>query len=124
MIVNTSAGLLTPTANELKMFRQLQSTRLQLLWKLQLPSALPSIFAGLKTAAVFSVIGAVIGEFIGGGSGMGELIRVGADMLRMDRVFGLIIWLSTIGLILYGAVGLLERRIVFWKHLKTYVAAP
>ena len=41
----------------------------------------------------------------------------------MDRVFGLIIWLSTIGLVLYGLVGALERRVVFWKHLKTYVAA-
>jgi len=119
VIVNTASGLMAPTAVELKLFRQLRASRLQLLWKLQLPSALPSIFAGLRTAAVFSVIGAVIGEFIGGGSGMGELIRVGSDMLRMDRVFGLIMWLSLIGLGLYGIVGLIERRIVFWKHVPT-----
>ena len=116
VIVNTASGLMAPTAHELKLFRQLGASRGQLLWKLQLPSALPSIFAGLRTAAVFSVIGAVIGEFIGGGSGMGELIRVGSDMLRMDRVFGLIIWLSLIGLMLYGIVGLIERRVVFWKQ--------
>jgi len=119
VIVNTASGLLSPSATEIKLFRQLRASRVQLLWKLQLPSALPSIFAGLRTAAVFSVIGAVIGEFIGGGSGMGELIRVGSDMLRMDRVFGLIIWLSLIGLGLYGVVGLIERRIVFWKHIPT-----
>jgi len=116
VIVNTASGLMAATPHEMKLFRQLSASRFQLLWKLQLPSALPSIFAGLRTAAVFSVIGAVIGEFIGGGSGMGELIRIGSDMLRMDRVFGLIIWLSIIGLTLFWLVGVVEKRVVFWKR--------
>jgi NitT/TauT family transport system permease protein len=115
VIVNTASGLMSASAHELKLFRQMGASKWQLLWKLQLPAALPSIFAGLRTASVFAVIGAIIAEFIGGGSGFGELIRVGADMLRIDRVFGLIVWLSFLGLSLYSIVAFIERRVVFWR---------
>lgn len=116
VIVNTASGLMSASQHELKLFRQMGASKWQLLWKLQLPAALPSIFAGLRTASVFAVIGAVIGEFIGGGSGFGELIRVGADMLRIDRVFGLIVWLSLSGITLYSIVAIIERRVVFWRQ--------
>ncbi len=115
VIVNTASGLQVAGAHERKLFRQLGANGWQTLWKLQLPAALPSIFAGLRTATVFAVIGAIIAEFIGGGSGFGELIRTAADLLRIDRVFGLIVWLSFLGLALYSAVAFLERRLIFWR---------
>ena len=91
------------------------ATRWQTLTKLKLPSALPFIFAGLKTAAVFSVVGAVVGEFLGGGRGFGELIRVAGTQLRIARVFALIFYLSFLGLALYALVNWIQRRVVFWQ---------
>lgn len=119
VIVNTASGLMVPSTHERKLFRQLGANGWQTLWKLQLPAALPSIFAGLRTATVFAVIGAIIAEFIGGGSGFGELIRTASDLLRIDRVFGLIVWLSFLGLTLYSIVAFVERKLIFWRDPET-----
>jgi NitT/TauT family transport system permease protein len=70
--------------------------------------------AGLKTAAVFSVVGAAVGKYLGGGQGLGELVRLSAQQLSLDRVFALIFYVSLLGLGLFGFVTSLERRLVFW----------
>lgn len=116
VIVDTSAGLASVDQDSLALFRSLRAGRWKTLTMLKLPAALPFIFAGLKTAAVFSVVGAVIGEYLGGGRGLGELIRVSSQQLRMDQVFALIFFLSLLGLALFGFVGWLERRVVFWRR--------
>lgn len=114
VIVDTAAGLASVDRDAVMLFRSLGASRWQTLVKLKLPSALPFIFAGLKTAAVFSVVGAVVGEYLGGGQGLGELVRISAQNLRLDRVFALIFYLSLLGLALFGLVTWLERRLVFW----------
>jgi NitT/TauT family transport system permease protein len=116
VIVDTAAGLATVEKSSLTLFRSMGATRWQTLWKLKLPHALPFIFAGLKTASVFAVVGAVVGEYLGGGGGLGELIRLSAQYLNLARVFGLIFYLGVIGILLFALVGWLERRIVFWHR--------
>lgn len=116
VIVDTAAGMFAASHHSLQLFRSMGATRWQTLVKLKLPTALPYIFAGLKTAAVFSVVGAVVGEFLGGGRGFGELIRVASTQLRIARVFALIFYLSFLGLALYGSVSWVQRRIVFWQR--------
>lgn len=116
MIVDTAAGLASVDRDSLMLFRSLEASRWKTLIKLKLPAALPFIFAGLKTAAVFSVVGAVVGEYLGGGGGMGELVRLSAQQLRIDRVFALIVYLGMIGLALFALLNWLERRIVFWHR--------
>lgn len=116
VIVDTAAGLAAADRDALMLFRSLGASRWQTLRKLKLPAALPFIFAGLKTAAVFSVVGAVVGEYLGGGNGLGELVRLNAQNLRIDRVFALIFYLSIIGLVLFAFVTWLERRVVFWRQ--------
>jgi NitT/TauT family transport system permease protein len=116
VIVDTAAGLASTDRDTVMLFRSMGASRWQTLTKLKLPTALPFIFAGLKTAAVFSVVGAVVGEYLGGGRGLGELVRLSAQQLRIDRVFALIFYLSLIGLALFAVVGWLERRIVFWHR--------
>ncbi|MGH2751368.1 MAG: ABC transporter permease [Actinomycetota bacterium] len=115
VIVDTAAGLASTDRDAIMLFRSLGASRWQTLRKLKLPNALPFIFAGLKTAAVFSVVGAVVGEYLGGGKGLGELVRLSAQQLRIDRVFALIFYLSLIGLALFGLMSWLERRLVFWR---------
>lgn len=119
MIVDTAAGMAATDRDSMMLFRSLEASRWTTLVKLKLPTALPFIFAGLKTAAVFSVVGAVVGEYLGGGGGMGELVRLSAQQLRIDRVFALIVYLGIIGLGLFGIIAWLERRIIFWNQADT-----
>lgn len=120
VIVDTAAGLAAVDAETQMLFRSMEASRWQTLRKLKLPSALPFIFAGLKTASVFSVVGAVVGEYLGGGHGLGELIRFSAQTLRIDRVFALIVYLGVIGLLLFGLVAWAERKLLFWHKSEIF----
>lgn len=116
VIVDTAAGLASVDKDAVDLFRSFRASRWKTLTMLKLPAALPYIFAGLKTASVFSVVGAVIGEYLGGGLGLGVLMRLSSEQLRMDQLFALIFYLSLLGLALFGIVGWVERRIVFWHR--------
>jgi NitT/TauT family transport system permease protein len=118
VIVGTAAGLHAANENELMLFRTMGASRWQTLVKLKLPIGMPHFFAGLKNAAVLVVVGAVVGEFLGGGKGFGELIRVAASQLNTPRVFSLIIYLSLLGLATFWIVILLQRKLIFW-HKET-----
>jgi NitT/TauT family transport system permease protein len=63
---------------------------------------------------VFAVVGAVVGEYLGGGKGLGELVRLNSQNMRMDRVFALIFYLGIMGLLLFGVVAWAEKKLVFW----------
>lgn len=116
VIVDTAAGLASADKDTVMLFRSMGASRWQTLRKLKLPNALPFVFAGLKTASVFAVVGAVVGEYLGGGGGLGELVRLSSQQLRIDRVFALIFYLSLVGLALFAVVGWIERKIVFWHR--------
>ena len=114
VIIGTAAGLHAADENARLLFRTMGASRWQTLIKMKLPVGMPHFFAGLKNAAVLVVVGAVIGEFLGGGKGFGELIRVAASQLNTPRVFSLIVYLSFLGLALFWIVTLTQRRLVFW----------
>jgi NitT/TauT family transport system permease protein len=112
--VNTATGLNSTNPDMVMLFRSIEASRWQTLVKLKIPAALPYIFAGLKLAAVFSIIGAVVGEYMGGGEGLGELVRIAASQLNIGRVFAQIFLLSVLGMSLFGAITLLERLFASW----------
>lgn len=118
VIVGTAAGLHAADANARMLFRTMGASRWQTLVQLKLPAGMPHFFSGLKNAAVLVVVGAVVGEFLGGGKGFGELIRVAAARLDTPRVFSLIIYLSLLGLATFWVVAFIQRRFVFW-HKET-----
>ncbi|HUG88619.1 MAG TPA: ABC transporter permease, partial [Actinomycetota bacterium] len=74
LLIDTAAGLANVDADQAKLFRAIRASRVQMFFKLKLPGGLPFIFAGLKTASVLAVVGAIVGEFLGGGAGFGSLI--------------------------------------------------
>jgi NitT/TauT family transport system permease protein len=115
IVVATAAGLYAATENERMLFKSVGATRMQILLRLKLPTGLPYFFTGLKIAAVGVMAGAITGEFLGGGSGFGALIRQSASQLDTPRVFSLILYLSLLGLALYFSVVWLQRRLVFWN---------
>jgi len=118
VIVGTATGLHAADPNARMLFRTMGASRWQTLLQLKLPTGMPHFFAGLKNAAVLVVVGAVVGEFLGGGKGFGELVRVAAAQLQTPRVFSLIIYLSLLGLLTFWLVVWVQRRFVFW-HKET-----
>ncbi|MCA3585847.1 MAG: ABC transporter permease [Methylocystis sp.] len=114
IVVGTAAGLHAADANARMLFKTMGASRWQTLFKMKLPSGLPQIFTGLKIASVGVMAGAITGEFLGGGRGFGELIRVASTQLNTPRVFSLIIYLSIVGMSLFGLVVWIQRRFVFW----------
>ncbi|WP_299649481.1 ABC transporter permease [uncultured Tateyamaria sp.] len=114
IVVGTAAGLHAADENARMLFKTMGASRMQTLIKMKLPTGLPQIFTGLKIGAVGVMAGAITGEFLGGGKGFGELIRVAASQLNTPRVFSLILYLSLVGLALYLLVQFAQRKIVFW----------
>jgi NitT/TauT family transport system permease protein len=123
LLIDTAAGLASVNADQAKLFASMRASRAQTFLKLKLPNALPFIFAGLKTAAVLAVVGAIVGEFLGGGEGLGALIRIAGSQLAIDRVFAYVAILSVIGYLLYAVVAWIERRVVFWRSDATLPGA-
>lgn len=114
IVVGTAAGLHSADENARMLFKTMGASRWQTLIKMKLPTGLPQIFTGLKIGAVGVMAGAITGEFLGGGQGFGEQIRVAASQLNTPRVFSLILYLSLVGLALYLLVQLVQRKVVFW----------
>ena len=98
-----------------RLMRSFGASRWETYRKLTLPSSLPIIFAGIKTAMTLALIGAIVAEFVGGSEGMGVLIKTYNFQLNVADGFAVIIALAIIGLILYGITELVERKIVFWR---------
>ena len=101
----------------MRLFRTMGATPAQMLWKLRVPAALPALFSGLKISAVYATIGAVIGEWVGAGAGLGYLMLSANAQLRVAEVFGAIICLTPIGLMLLGVVILAERILLPWQRI-------
>lgn len=117
MALATLNGLKRTDPDWLRLFRTMGATPTQILFKLRLPAALPELFAGLKLSAVYSTIGAVIGEWVGAGAGLGYLMLSANAQLRIAMVFGAILCLTPIGLLLLGLVTWLERVCLPWQRL-------
>ncbi len=119
IIVGTAAGLHSADENARMLFKTMRASRWQTLIKMKLPTGMPHFFTGLKIGSVGVMAGAITGEFLGGGRGFGDLIRVASTNLDTARVFALIIYLSFIGLAIFMSVVWTQRRFVFWHKSST-----
>jgi NitT/TauT family transport system permease protein len=116
VLVNTVVGVRSVPEDLRDLMRSLQATRWQTLKSLELPAALPVFLGGLRIGATLSVIGAVVGEFVGAKSGLGFLVNVGRGVYDTALVFVAIITLIALALILYGLVSLIEKRMLKWQQ--------
>lgn len=115
-LVNTIVGLRSVEPELLALMRSLQASAWQIFTKLEIPSALPMIFGGLKVGVTLAVIGAVIGEFVGANRGLGFLINLSRGLLDTPLLFVALFTLVIIALGLYGLVSLLEYHFLAWKR--------
>jgi ABC-type nitrate/sulfonate/bicarbonate transport system permease component len=114
--VNVLDGLRSVEPELLKLMRSLGASRLQSLRKVELPSALPYFFSGLRVAATVSVIGAVFGEWAGADQGLGRLVLLGNNQLQTPRVYAGIVLLTLMAVGLFALVTVVERVTCPWNR--------
>jgi NitT/TauT family transport system permease protein len=118
ILINTIVGVRAVPDTLRDLMRSLHATPQQTLRLLEVPAALPVFLGGLRVGATLSVIGAVVGEFVGSDRGLGFLINIGRGQYDTALVFAAIFTLITLALGLYYTVVLVEKRMLKWNKVK------
>ncbi len=121
VIANSVLGMQSTDRNLVDLFRLMDASPLQTLFRLRLPHAMPAILGGFKIAAGLAVIGAIVGEFISGG-GLGGVIDVARNQQRIDRVFAAVLLASLLGILFFSLISILNRIILTSRG--TYDSTP
>ncbi len=114
LLVNSLVGLHSVPEDRLDLMRVLSASRWQTFRLVQFPTALPFIFAGLELGVVYSLIGAIVGEFLGGERGLGVLIMQMNLVADIAGVFSALVILATLAILLHVVIRNIERRVLFW----------
>jgi NitT/TauT family transport system permease protein len=115
IVVNVASGLAAVERELLDLGHSLEATRWQIFWKFRMPTALPELFSGMKIAITLAVIGAIIGEFVGGNRGLGYLILIANQDLDTPLAFAALLILSVVGIVLYALIELAEWLLIPWS---------
>jgi ABC-type nitrate/sulfonate/bicarbonate transport system permease component len=114
--VSTADGLRVADPDLIALLRAMGAKRRQIFLKVRVPGALPSFFSGLKIAITYSVVGAVIGEWVGASRGLGIFMIRSSKNFLTDRVFAAIAVTSLLSILMFGVVMLLERSLLPWYY--------
>lgn len=115
-LVSTMVGIRSVDSDLRDLMRSLRATRWQMFRLLELPSALPVIFGGLKLSVILAVVGAVVGEFVGADVGLGFLINLARGVLDTPLMFVAVFALIVIAQILYLSVSIVEHYSLRWQR--------
>ena len=118
VLVNTVVGVRSVPRELYELMRSLRASRWQVFLKLEAPAAMPVLLGGLKIGATLSVIGAVVGEFVGADQGLGFLINLADGLYDTPLVFVAVFTLIAMALSLFGLVAALERRLLAWRTVE------
>ena len=116
VLINTIVGIRSVDSGLRTLMQSLRASRWQTFFKLEVPAALPVLLGGLKIGVTLSVIGAVVGEFIGADRGLGYLINLAKGLFNTPLMFAAFIALAVISLSLYLMVTALERWLLAWRR--------
>ena len=116
VVVDTATGLAATPPELLDLSRSYRASAFKTFLKVRLPMALPFIFAGAKVAITLSVIGAVVGEFVGSDRGLGYVILSSTSYWKTEVAFSAMILLSLMAIVLFAAVSLVERFVCPWLN--------
>lgn len=114
VMVNVLTSMRAVDPDMVNLARAFSATRWQIFRMIEYPASLPPLFSGLRIGATLAVIGVVVGELVGGNLGLGYLLIVGEGQGNTAMVFVTIIALTLIGIVAYGAVILVERRVLHY----------
>ena len=110
-------GFRSADKDTIGLLRSMGANRLQVFCHIKFPSALPQLFSGLRIAAAYSVVGAVISEWLGGFGGLGVYMTRVKKAFAFDKMFAVIFLISTISLALMALVELVEKKCMPYRHL-------
>ena len=116
IVVNMVDGLRSVDPDVVNLLRTMGASRWQIFVKVQVPTSLPFLFSGLRVAMAVSVIGAVIGEWVGSSQGLGYLMIRSKPQFLTERVFAAIVMLTVMGVALFVLVGVIEKLAIPWWH--------
>jgi len=116
VLINAIVGFSTVESEKIDLMRSLVASRWQEFRIVIFPNSLPFIFAGLNVAIVFSITGALVGEFIGADRGLGNMLMQLNFNMDISGMFGILVVLALMGIALHGLVRFFHRRLVFWAE--------
>jgi NitT/TauT family transport system permease protein len=114
VMVNVLTAVQAVDPDLVNLGRSFKATRSQIFWKIEFPSSLPPMFAGLRVGATLAVVGVVVGELVGGNRGLGYLLTFGEGQGNTPMVFVAIVMLTLVGAAVYFTVILFERRMLHY----------
>lgn len=114
VMINVLGAVRAIDPDIVRLARSFTASRIQVFWKIELPAAMPPFFAGLRIAATLAVIGVVVGELVGGNTGLGYLLTFGEGAGNTAMVFVAIILLTLIGILLYAVIVAIENRVLHY----------
>jgi len=112
IVINTAVGLAAIEREKIYLAQSMGLGAAATFFKIQLPNALPSIFAGLKISITLAVVGAVVGEFVGGQGGLGYLLLIANGNMDTALLFAGIVALTVLGVAFFALIGLVERLVL------------
>ncbi|KAA0969038.1 ABC transporter permease [Aureimonas fodinaquatilis] len=124
IVISSVVGLRSMEREMLELAASMRASRLQLFWKFRMPLALPSILGGIKVSVAFSVVGAVIAEWVGANVGLGYLLLSANANLDTSLLFSVLIFLTVIGIVLYYSVEFAERFLIPWHATQRLKETP
>lgn len=114
VVIATIAGLKAVETEMLDMVRSMGASPLQALLKVQIPTALPQVFSGLKIAITSAVVGAIVAEFVGSDTGLGYLLLTSTATLDGSLVWSALLILVVVGIVLFAIIARLEKAVIPW----------
>lgn len=116
IVVTSADGLRSADPELLALLQAMGASRRQVFFKVRVPGALPAIFSGIKIAITYSVIGAIIGEWVGASKGLGVFMLRASNSFRTDWVFAAIAISSLLSIVLFLGVAVIERLVLPWYY--------
>jgi NitT/TauT family transport system permease protein len=114
IVVSTVVGLKSVESDMIDLVRSMGAKTLKIMLRVRGPSALPQMFAGFKIAICLSVVGAIVGEFVGSDTGLGYLLLTSTGTLDGTLVWSALFILTAMGIILFAIVSKIERLLIPW----------
>lgn len=114
IMLNVLLGVRSVQPGHREVMRSLDASRWQTFQSLDFHSTLPYVFAGMEVGIVFALIGAIVGEYLGGNQGLGYMVVVSLNALDAPQLFAVIILLAALGSILFFAVNGIKRLMIPW----------
>jgi NitT/TauT family transport system permease protein len=117
VVINTAVGLTQIEQDMLDLGRVFNAPNWKVFAKIRMPNAYPYILSALKVTATSAVVGAVVGEFVASQAGLGYVIITTQSSMNTPVAFAALAWISILGLLLFGAVGLMSRVLAPWAEV-------